>query len=85
MGSTDKSVRAWLIFLPTERKVRALCEGLVVDERTDFDRDGLREFVWRMKRLWEVEPQEGGDEDEDEYEEDYEFEDEDEEGPEEDD
>jgi hypothetical protein len=58
----------------------------VVDERTDFDRDGLREVVWRMNRLWEVERQEGGDEDEDEYNEDEgdsEFEEE--EGSEEDD
>ncbi len=37
-----------------ERRERALCAGLVVDERTDFDRDGLREVVRRMKRLWEV-------------------------------
>jgi WD40 repeat protein len=85
-GSLDKTVRVWRIFWPMERRVRALCAGLVVDERTDFDRDGLREVVWRMNRLWEVERQEGGDEDEDEYNEDEgdsEFEEE--EGSEEDD
>ena len=54
-GSLDKTVRVWRIFWPMERRVWALCAGLVVDERTDFDRDGLREVVWRMKRLWEVE------------------------------
>jgi WD40 repeat protein len=88
-GSRDNTVRVWRIFWPMERRVRALCAGLVVDERTDFDRDGLREVVWRTKRLWEVERQEGGDGDEDEdgeqddeydeygeYEDDYEFEDE---------
>jgi hypothetical protein len=37
----------------TERRTRALCAGLVVDERTDVDRDGLREVVRRTKRLWE--------------------------------
>jgi WD40 repeat protein len=74
-GSWDRTVRVWRLFWPMERRTRALCAGLVVDERTDFDRDGLREVVRRMKRLWEVEPQEGGDE----------FEDEDEEGSEEDD
>jgi hypothetical protein len=45
----------WRIFWPTERRARALCAGLVIDERTDFDRDGLCEVVRRMKRLWEVE------------------------------
>jgi WD40 repeat protein len=54
-GSSDVTVRVWRIFWPMERRVRALCAGLVVDERTDFERDGLREVVWRMKRLWEVE------------------------------
>ncbi len=54
-GSEDKTVRVWRIFWPMERRVRALCAGLVVDERTDFGRDGLREVVRRMKRLWEVE------------------------------
>jgi WD40 repeat protein len=54
-GSFDNSVRVWWIFWPMERRVRALCAGMVVDERTDFDRDGLREVVRRMKRLWEVE------------------------------
>jgi WD40 repeat protein len=54
-GSYDKTVRVWRIFWPMERRTRALCAGLVVDERTDFDRDGLREVVRRMKRLWEVE------------------------------
>ncbi len=85
-GSSDKTVRVWRIFWPTERTVRALCAGLVVDERTDFDRDGLREVMRKMKRLWEVEPREDGDEDEDEYNEDEgdsEFEEE--EGSEEDD
>jgi WD40 repeat protein len=87
-GSNDKTVRVWRIFWPMERRTRALCAGLVVEERNDFDMDGLREVVRRMKRLWEVEPQEGGDEDEDEYNEDegdFEFEDEEEEGSEEDD
>ncbi len=54
-GSTDNTVRVWRLFLPTERRVWALCAGVVVDDRTDFDRDGLREVVRRMKRLWEVE------------------------------
>jgi WD40 repeat protein len=54
-GSEDKTVRVWRIFWTMERRVRALCAGLVVDKKTDFDRDGLREVVWRMKRLWEVE------------------------------
>jgi WD40 repeat protein len=54
-GSRDKTVRVWRIFWPMERRTRALCAGLVVDERTDFDRDGLREVVRKMKRLWEVE------------------------------
>jgi WD40 repeat protein len=54
-GSWDKTVRVRRIFWAMERRVRALCAGLVVDERTDFDRDGLREVVRRMKRLWEVE------------------------------
>ena len=54
-GSEDKTVRVWRIFWPMERRARALCAGLVVDERTDFDGDGLREVVRRMKRLWEVE------------------------------
>ncbi len=54
-GSWDKTVRVWRLFWPMERRVRALCVGLVVDERSDFDRDGLREVVRRMKRLWEVE------------------------------
>ncbi len=60
-GSNDRTVRVWRIFWPMERRVRALCAGLVVDDRTDFDRDGLREVVWRTKRLWEVEPKEEGD------------------------
>jgi WD40 repeat protein len=89
-GSSDVTVRGWRIFWPMERRVRALCAGLVVDERTDFERDGLREVVWRMKRLSEVEPMEWGDgyvynedsDEYDEYEDDYEFEDE--EGSEED-
>ncbi len=54
-GSSDKTVRVWRIFWRMERRTRALCAGLVVDDRTDFDRDGLREVVRRMKRLWEVE------------------------------
>jgi WD40 repeat protein len=54
-GSKDRTVRVWRIFWPAERRTRALCAGLVVDERTDFERDGLREVVRRMKRLWEVE------------------------------
>jgi WD40 repeat protein len=54
-GSWDNTVRVWRLFWPMERRVRALCAGMVVDERTDFDRDGLREVVRRMKRLWEVE------------------------------
>jgi WD40 repeat protein len=54
-GSWDKTVRVWRLFWPMERRARALCAGLVVDERTDFDRDGLREVVRRMKRLWDVE------------------------------
>jgi WD40 repeat protein len=54
-GSYDKTVRVWRLFWWMERRARALCAGLVVDERTDFDRDGLREVVRRMKRLWEVE------------------------------
>ncbi len=73
-GSDDSTVRVWRIFWPMERRARALCAGLVVDERTDFDRDGLREVVRRMKRLWEVAPREEGDgdvhnEDNDEYDE----------------
>jgi WD40 repeat protein len=54
-GSRDKTVRVWRLFWRMERRTRALCAGLVVDERTDFDRDGLREVVRRIKRLWEVE------------------------------
>ncbi len=54
-GSWDNTVRVWRVFWPAQRRARALCAGLVVDERTDFDRDGLREVVRRMKRLWEVE------------------------------
>jgi WD40 repeat protein len=53
-GSLDSTVRVWRIFWPMERRMWALCAGLVVDERTDFDRDGLREVVRRMKRLWEI-------------------------------
>ncbi len=51
-GSRDKTVRVRRIFWPMERRVWALCAGLVVDKKTDFDRDGLREVVRRMKRLW---------------------------------
>jgi WD40 repeat protein len=54
-GSFDCTVRVWRLFWPTERRTRALCAGLAVDDKTDFDRDGLREVVRRMKRLWEVE------------------------------
>jgi WD40 repeat protein len=54
-GSLDKTVRVWRLFWRMERRARALCAGLVVDERTDFDRDGLREVVRRMKGLWKVE------------------------------
>ncbi len=54
-GSEDKTIRVWRIFWPTERRARALCAGLVVDETDDFERDGLCEVVRRTKRLWEVE------------------------------
>jgi WD40 repeat protein len=54
-GSIDKTVRVWRIFWQMERRVRALCEGLVVDKGTDVERDGLREVARRMKRLWEFE------------------------------
>jgi WD40 repeat protein len=54
-GGGDKTVRRWRIFWAMERRTRALFAGLVVDERTDIDRDVLLEVVWRMKRLWEVE------------------------------
>ena len=54
-GSWDETVRVLQLFWPMERRARALCAGMVVDEKTDFDRDGLREVVRRMKRLWEVE------------------------------
>ncbi len=53
-GAQDKRVLVWRFFLPMERRVKALCEGLVVEDKADFDRDGLREVVRRMKRVWEI-------------------------------
>ena len=69
-GSWDKTVRVWRIFWPMERRVRELMGGLEVHVEDWEMKEVCCEVVGRMKRLWEVEPREGGDGDEDEYDED---------------
>jgi WD40 repeat protein len=54
----DKTVRVWRIFSGDERKVRALCEGLVLNETKSFgDREALFEVTRRAPRLFELDPQ----------------------------
>ena len=50
----NNTILEWHIFEQTEKKIRALCEGLIVDNTTDFERDALREVIKRTKRLWEL-------------------------------
>ena len=57
-GSSDKTVRVWRIFWGDERKVRALCGGLELNETTVWDREALREVTRRATRLFELDPQE---------------------------
>jgi WD40 repeat protein len=54
-GSDDKTVRVWRIFWGSERKVRALCGGLVLNETKSFDdREALFEVTRRAARLFEL-------------------------------
>jgi WD40 repeat protein len=56
-GSADMTVRVWRIFSGDERKIRALCGGLVLNETTVWDREALREVTRRATRLFELDPQ----------------------------
>jgi WD40 repeat protein len=54
-GSLDRTVRVWRIFSGDERKVRALCGGVVLNETKSFDdREALFEVTRRATRLFEL-------------------------------
>ena len=53
-GSQDETVRVWRIFCRSERKVRSLCGGLVLNETTVWDREALFEVTRRAARLFEL-------------------------------